>query len=60
MNCISNLSGAELTALANSLALYISNNYSSEDIEKFVVFFTALADILALISIGKISEEINN
>ncbi len=38
MNCISNLSGAELTALANSLALYISNNYSSEDIEKFVVF----------------------
>ena len=60
MNCISNLSGAELTALANSIALYISNNYSSEDIEKFVAFFTALADILALISIGKISEEINN
>ena len=60
MNCISNLSGAELTALANSLALYISNNYSSEDIEKFVVFFTATADILALISIDKISNDINN
>lgn len=60
MNCISNLSGAELTALANSLALYISNNYSSEDIEKFVVFFTAIADILALISIDKISNDINN
>ena len=60
MNCISNLSGAELTALANSLALYISNNYSSEDIEKFVVFFTATAEILALISIDKISNDINN
>lgn len=56
MNCISNLSGAELTALANSLAIYISQNHSTEDIEKFVAFFTATADILALISIGKIDE----
>lgn len=59
MNCISNLSGAELTALANSIALYISKNYSDEDIEKFVAFFTALADILALISIGKIGENLD-
>ena len=60
MNCISNLSGSELTALANSIAIYLSKNYSSENIEKFVVFFTAVADILALISIDKISEDINN
>ena len=59
MNCISNLSGAELTALANSIALYISKNYSDENIEKFVAFFTALADILALISIGKIGENLD-
>ena len=56
MNCISNLSGAELTALANSIAIYISKNYSTEDIEKFIAFFTAIADILALVSIGKIDE----
>lgn len=38
MDCISNLSGAELTALANTIAIYISKNYSDENIEKFVVF----------------------
>lgn len=59
MDCISNLSGAELTALANTIAIYISKNYSDENIEKFVVFFTAIADILALLSIGKIEEDID-
>lgn len=59
MDCISNLSGAELTALANTIAIYISKNYSDENIEKFVVFFTAIADILALLSIGKIEENID-
>ncbi len=28
MNCISNLSGAELTALANSLAIYIPKSFN--------------------------------
>lgn len=54
MDCLSNLSGAELTALANSLALYFSKNYSVADIAKLVAFFTSLADILALISVDKI------
>ena len=53
MNSLSNMSGAELTAVANSLALYFSNNYPADDIEKLVIFFTALADILALLSVDK-------
>lgn len=58
MNNISNLSGAELTALANSIALYINNNYSVNDIAKLVAFFTSVADILALLSVDKDENEI--
>ena len=60
MNCLSNISGIELTTLANSIAIYISKNFSESDIDKFVVFFTAIADILALVSIDKIDEELIN
>ena len=60
MDCISNLSGIELTTLANAIAIYISKNFSEEDIYKFVVFFTAIADILALVAIDKIDEELIN
>ena len=59
MDCLSNLSGIELTTLANAIAIYISKNFSTEDIEKLVAFFTAIADILALASIDKIEENIN-
>lgn len=58
MNNISNLSGAELTALANSIALYINNNYSVNDIAKLIAFFTSIADILALLSVDKDEDEI--
>ncbi len=58
MNNISNLSGAELTALANSIALYINNNYSVNDIAKLIAFFTSVADILALLSVDKDENEI--
>lgn len=58
MNCLSNLSGLELTTLANTIAIYISKNYSDEDIEKFIAFFTAIADILALVSVDKIDENL--
>ena len=34
MDYLSDISGAELTALANSLALYFSKNYSATDIAK--------------------------
>lgn len=57
MNSFSNISGAELTALANSLALYFSQNYPTLDIAKLVVFFTSLADILALLATDKVVEE---
>ena len=58
MNCLSNLFGLELTTLANTIAIYISKNYSDEDIEKFIAFFTAIADILALVSVDKIDENL--
>ena len=57
MDCLSNLSGIELTTLANAIAIYISKNFSENDIDKFVVFFTAIADILALASVDKFEEE---
>ncbi len=53
MNYFSNISGVQLTALANSIAIYISNNFSISDISKLVAFFTSLADILALLAIDK-------
>ncbi len=56
MNRLSDISGAELTALANSIALYFSQNYSVSDIAKLVAFFTSIADILALISVDKIDD----
>lgn len=59
MDCISNLSGVELNTLANTIAIYIFKNHSVEDIEKFVVLFTAIADILALISIDKIEDDLS-
>lgn len=59
MDCLSNVSGAELTALANSIALFISENYSIEDIAKFVAFFTSTADILSLLALDKV-ENITN
>lgn len=60
MDRLSNLSGKELNVLSNTFAIFISNNFSKDDIEKLVVFFTALADILALISVDKIDEDIIN
>lgn len=59
MDCLSNVSGAELTALANSIALFISETYSIEDIAKFVAFFTSTADILSLLALDKV-ENITN
>lgn len=57
MDSLSNLSGAELAALANSLALYFSKNYSSSDIAKLAAFFTSLADLLTLLSIDKLDDD---
>lgn len=57
MDCLSNISGIELTTLANAIAIYISKNFSENDIDKFVLLFTAIADILALASVDKFEEE---
>ena len=56
---LSNVSGAELTALANSIALFINNNYSVADITKLIAFFTSIADILALLVIDKAEDELS-
>lgn len=56
MCSLSNVSGSELTALSNSLAIYFSKNYSVSDIAKLVTFFTSLADILALLAIDKVDK----
>lgn len=58
MDRLANVSGCELNALANSIAIYINNNFSVSDIAKLIVFFTAIADILALISIEKEKEDL--
>ncbi len=57
MNRLSNVSGAELNALANSIAFFINNNYSIADIAKLIAFFTSIADILSLLVIDKAEEE---
>ena len=60
MDCLSNVSGAELAALANSIAIYISKNYSVTDVAKFVAFFTSLGDILALLAVDKVDDNLDN
>ena len=59
MDHLSNVSGAELTALANSIVLFINNNYSVADITKLIAFFTSIADILALLVIDKAEDELS-
>ncbi len=57
MDHLSNISGSDLAALANSIALFINKNYSVADIAKFVAFFTSIADILSLLVIDKVVED---
>lgn len=49
--CISDLSNCELVALASSLAITISKQVSNDELIILSVFFTALADNLALLSL---------
>lgn len=51
--CISDFSPCELIALASTLAISISNQFSNDDVILLAAFFTALGDNLALLSIGK-------
>ena len=49
--CISDFSNCELVALASSLAIAISKQVSNEELIILSVFFTTLADNLALLSL---------
>lgn len=51
--CISDFSNCELVALASSLAISISKQISNEELIILSVFFTSLADNLALLSLEK-------
>lgn len=48
--CIKDLSSCELIALASSLAIFLGENLSTEEIEVLSVFFSSLGDNLAIIS----------
>lgn len=60
MDHLSNVSGADLAALANSIALFINKNYSTSDIAKFIAFFTSTADILSLLVLDKVDDIIDD
>ena len=60
MDCLSNISGADLAALANSIAIFINNNYSVADIAKLVAFFMSIADVLSLLVIDKVEKNIED
>lgn len=57
MDHLSNISGSDLAALANSIALFINKNYSVADIAKLIAFFTSIADILSLLVIDKVEDD---
>ena len=60
MDCLSFIFGADLAALANSIAIFINNNYSVADIAKLVAFFTSIADVLSLLVIDKVEKNIED
>ncbi len=54
--CLNNLSGCELVALASIIAIYISNEFSSDEVDVLGNFFSALGSNLSTIA----SAEPNN
>ncbi len=54
MNCNSNnCSGCSLVGLAASLAIFISENISSDNLDVFASFFSAIGDNLGIIAASK-------
>lgn len=53
MSNFSNLSGCELVTLANLIAVSISKNIPSDEIEILATLFTAIGDNLAIIALNK-------
>lgn len=54
--CLNNLSGCELVTLASIIAIYISNEFSSDEVDVLGNFFSALGSNLSTIA----SAEPNN
>ena len=49
--CISDFSNCELIALASTIAIALSNEFPEEDLPLLSIFFTALGDNLAILSL---------
>lgn len=49
--CLSDFSNCELVALASTLSIALSKEFSKEDLAILSAFFTALGDNLALLSL---------
>ncbi len=58
--CIKDLSSCELIALASSIAVFLGENLSNEEISTLSAFFSSLGDNLAIISTVPVSNNLNN
>ena len=58
--CINNLSSCELIGLASSLAIFLGENLSSDEVNILAAFVTSLGDNLAILAATKSDEDSNN
>ena len=58
--CLSNLSSCELIGLASSLAIFLGENLSADEVTILAAFITSLGDNLAIIAATKSDEDSNN
>lgn len=49
--CLSDFSNCELVALASTISISMSKEFSKEDLAILAVFFTALGDNLAILAL---------
>lgn len=52
-DCSSNCSGAGLIALSGSLAILISEQFETDDLNVLAAFFTSLGDNIAIIAASR-------
>lgn len=51
MSCLRELSGCELVTLANIIAIWLSQSFTSDELVSLSGFFTIIGDSLATLSI---------
>ncbi len=51
MSCLSELNGCELVTLANIIAIWLSQSFTSDELVALSGFFTIIGDSLATLSI---------